>query len=327
MGRMKMRFKSAREILSPESRVETEWIAKPWLARNAITELVGKAKVAGKTTWALALCAAILDGGEFMGQPTSQTGIIYLTEQSEVTFRLSLERACIRPRDDFEALFWHETIGKEWPDVMDEAIGAATARGAGLLVVDTLAQFAKLTGDRENNSGDALEAVFPLQKARDRNLGVLQIRHERKEGGQLGDSGRGSSAFAGAVDTIINLGRPRGNHTETMRCITAVSRLDEAPSRLMIELCAEGYRSCGTTGRPSTDAARDLISCYLPADENNAVSLEQIIETTSQPRATVQRALVELKNQNRAIEVGHGVKGDPYRYYLPGNDPAQNPSL
>ncbi len=323
---MKMRFKSAREILSPESRVETEWIAKPWLARSAITELVGKAKVAGKTTWALALCAAILDGSDFMGQSTSQTGIIYLTEQSEVTFRLSLERARIGLRDDFEALFWHETIGKEWPDVMDEAIGAASARRAGLLVVDTLAQFAKLTGDRENNSGDALEAVFPLQKARDRNLGVLQIRHERKEGGQLGDSGRGSSAFAGAVDTIINLSRPRGNHADTMRCITAVSRLDEAPSRLMIELCAEGYRSCGTTGRPSADAARGLVFCCLPTDKNNATSLEQIIETSSQSRATVQRVLGELKDKEQVIEVGSGVKGNPYRYYLSGNDSAQNPS-
>jgi hypothetical protein len=115
-----------------------------------------------------------------------------------------LERALIGPRDDFEVLFWHETLGKDWPDVMDEAIGVASARNAGLLVVDTLAQFAKLTGDRENNSGDALEAMFPLQKARDRALGVLQIRHERKEGGQLGDSGRGSSAFAGAVDIILN---------------------------------------------------------------------------------------------------------------------------
>src|ERR1700683_5695015 len=46
----RMRFKSAREILSLESRVEVQWIAQPWLAQSAITELVGKAKVAGKTT-------------------------------------------------------------------------------------------------------------------------------------------------------------------------------------------------------------------------------------------------------------------------------------
>lgn len=319
-----MRFKSAREILSPESRLDISWIAKPWFARSAITELVGKAKVAGKTTWALALCAAILDGKEFMGQPTNKTGIVYLTEQSEVTFRVSLERARIGPRDDFHGLFWHETLGKDWPAVIDDAIELAIQQDAGLLVVDTLAQFAKLTGDRENNSGDALEAMLPLQKARDRALGVLQIRHERKEGGQLGDSGRGSSAFAGAVDIILNLGRPRGNHGDTIRCINAVSRLDEAPSRLTIELGADGYRSLGTTERPSADAVSTLVLSSLPVGQGDAISLDQITNITSQPRATVQRVLTELKEIGKLTELGGGVKGNPYRYHLPA-DSAQNP--
>jgi hypothetical protein len=321
-----MRFKSAREILSPGSRHEVDWIAKPWIAKSAITDLVGKAKVAGKTTWALALCAAILDGMDFMGLPTSKTGIVYLTEQSEVTFRLSLERACIEPRDDFQALFWHETLAKEWRHVVDEAIDFAIERRAGLLVVDTLSQFANLTGDRENNSGDALEAMFPLQKARDRELGVLQTRHERKQGGQVGDSGRGSSAFAGAVDIIVNLARPRGNHKDTIRSINAVSRLDEAPPQLMIELGPDGYHSHGETTRPAADAARELVSIILPADENKAVSLEYIINTTSLPRATVQRVLDELKSKKEVTEIGHGVKGDPHRYFCTVHS-AQNPSL
>jgi hypothetical protein len=324
---MKMRFKSAREILSPESRVEISWIAKPWLARSAITELVGKAKVAGKTTWALALCAAVLDGNDFMGGTTLKTAIVYLTEESEVTFRIALERAHIGPRDDFNVLFWRETLGKAWPDAMAEAVRVAIERKAGLLMVDTLAQFAQLTGDRENNAGDALEAVLPLQKARDSDLGVMMLRHERKQGGALGDSGRGSSAFAGAVDIILNLGRPKGNHGDTFRAINAVSRLDDAPAHLVIELSAEGYRSCGTTERPSTDAARNLVFCHLPAGSDDAISLEEIIEKTSHTRATVQRVLGDLKNEGEVIQVGHGVKGDPHRYYLAGNDSAQNPSL
>jgi hypothetical protein len=323
---MKMRFKSAREILSPESRVETEWIAKPWLARSAITELVGKAKVAGKTTWALALCAAILDGNDFIGQPTISTPIVYLTEESEVTFRIALERAHIGLRDDFHVLFWRETLGKKWPDAMAEAVTVAIERKAGLVVIDTLAQFAQLTGDRENNAGDALEAILPLQKGRDRNLGVLMLRHERKQGGQLGDSGRGSSAFAGAVDIILNLGRPKGNHAENIRVINAVSRLDDVPASLVIELCSEGYRSCGTTERPSADAAKDLVLSILPASETTAISLEQILATaTSESRTTIQRVLGELKDKEQIIEVGKGVKGDPHRYYQLGNDSAQTP--
>jgi hypothetical protein len=153
-----------------------EWIAKPWLAKGAITDLVGKAKIAGKTTWALALCAAVLEGAEFMGLPTNRTGIVYLTEQSEITFQLCLERANIGPRDDFQALFWHETLAKEWRYVVDEAIDVACERESGLFVVDTLAQFANLTGDRENNSGDALEAMFPFRKR------VIAVSQSYKQG-------------------------------------------------------------------------------------------------------------------------------------------------
>lgn len=310
-----MRFKSAREILSPETKVEAKWIAKPWLAKSAITELVGKAKVAGKTTFALALCAAILDGSDFMDKTTTKTGIVYLTEESEITFRMALERARIGPRDDFHVLFWRETLGRKWADAMEEAVKVTIEKRAGLLVVDTLAQFAQLTGDRENNAGDALGAVLPLQKARDRDLGVLMLRHERKQGGQLGDSGRGSSAFAGAVDIILNLGRPRGNTDDNIRIIDGVSRLDDEGLKLTIKLTVEGYHSCGATTRPTADAAEESIMRYLPESEEVALDLKQIISATGEKRATIQRVLAELKKNGRVLETGTGVKGDPQRYY------------
>ncbi|MGA2417142.1 MAG: AAA family ATPase [Candidatus Sulfotelmatobacter sp.] len=320
-----MRFKSAREILSPESRVEVKWIAKPWLAQSAITDLVGKAKVAGKTTWALSLCAAVLDGRDFMDSPTTKSGIVYLTEESEVTFRLALERANIGPRDDFHALFWRETLGTEWKDAMEEAVGVAIKNNAGVLVVDTLAQFAQLTGDRENNSGDALGAVLPLQIARDRGLGILMLRHERKQGGALGDSGRGSSAFAGAVDIILNLGRPKGNTDENIRTIDGVSRLGDEGLKLTIKLTTEGYQSCGVTTRPIADAAEESIMKYLPDSAEKAVDLKQIISATGETRATIQRTLAELKKQGRVFEEGTGVRSNPKRYYS-GMNSAQNRS-
>lgn len=310
-----MHFKSAREILSPASRMEVKWIARPWLAQSAITELVGKAKVAGKTTWALSLCAAVLDGNDFMNNPTTKAGIVYLTEESEVTFRMALERAAISARDDFHVLFWRETFGKDWPDAMDEAVKFAIEKKAGLLVVDTLAQFAQLTGDRENNAGDALEAVRPLQIARDRDLGVLMLRHERKQGGALGDSGRGSSAFAGAVDIILNLGRPRGNTVDNIRTIEGVSRLDDEGLKLTIKLTSEGYQSCGATTRPTADAAQESIMECLPDSAEKGFELKQVISETGEKRATIQRVLAELKKHDRVLETGTGVKGNPKRYH------------
>jgi hypothetical protein len=123
------------------------------------------------------------------------------------------------------------------------------------------------------------------------------------------------------------MARPKGNHADTIRCINAVSRLGEAPAQLMIELCPEGFRSHGATTRPAGDAVKDLVSVVLPMDEQAAVSLDSIVDITSQPRATVQRVLGELKGKGQVIEVGRGARGDPYRYYRAANDSAQTPSL
>ena len=319
-----MRFKTAREIFSEEGKVQVDWVAKPWLAKSAITDLIGKAKVAGKTTWALALCAAVLDGKDFMGEATAKTSIVYLTEESETSFRVALERAGIGPRDDFHVLFWREMIGTDWSSAVQEAVTVALAKEAGLLVVDTLPQFAGMIGDSENNAGDALKAVRPLQIARDKNLAVLMLRHERKQGGAVGDSGRGSSAFGGAVDIILNLGRPQGNHSEGIREIQAVSRFDDTPSRLIIERTDEGYRSGGTTTQPSADAAKDRLLSMLPRDEANAMSMDEILKVAkSESRATIQRVIAELKDAAQVVEIGEGKKGNPKRFYLSGNDSAQ----
>jgi hypothetical protein len=104
---------------------------------------------------------------------------------------------------------WHrtnspDTGGRSWPEIVAAAVDECKRVAASLLVIDTLAQFAGLTGDRENNSGDALEAMAPLQMAAAEGIGVIVIRYERKSGGDR-DSGRGSSAFAGVVDIVLSL--------------------------------------------------------------------------------------------------------------------------
>ena len=72
----------------------------------------------------------------------------------------------------------------------------AIQKGA-MLVVDTLFKFAGIRGDGENASGEAVEAMGPLQLATSAGLSVAVIRHERKSGGNVGDSARVSSAFGG----------------------------------------------------------------------------------------------------------------------------------
>jgi len=309
-----LRFETAEEI-EDNMPAEVEWVARPWVAAGSITELVGKVKVAGKTTWALTLCRAVLAGLPFLGEPTRKGPVVYLTEQNPASFRVAMERAGLLGRADFVVLHWKATVGWSWPTVAREATAECKRRGAGLLVVDTLPQFAKLIGDSENNAGDALAAIQPVQLAARHGVGVVVVRHERKAGGQPGDSGRGSSAFGGAVDTILSLQRGEGNRQPTIRVIRGLSRFTEVPDELVIELTAQGYQAIGTPGAVAAEQAEATVMRATPDSEGEAVKLDELCTAAGLHRTTGQRAVEALLGRAWLKKTGLGKRGDPFRYY------------
>lgn len=312
----KLRFLTAREIseMTPE---EVGWVVRPYVARGAITEIDGKPKTAGKTTLVSHMVKAVVYGEKFLGEPTTKTGVVYLTEQSSGTFRVVLDRADLLERDDLTVLHWSDTSGFGWEQVVRAAAEEAVARGAGLLVVDTLPQFARLQGDAENNAGAALAALQPLQEAAAiHNLAVVIVRHERKSGGEVGDSGRGSSAFAGAVDIILSVRRTEGNGNANVRTIQAAGRFDEIPPVQVVELTARGYEARGEGTALTAINARASILKTLPTS-GPGMTLEEIMEATEVGRTTTQDELRKMVNKEEIIREGEGKKGNPYRYWRP----------
>lgn len=85
--------------------------------------------------------------------------MIFLTEQQPASFRKVLERARLTTQEDLYVLPWHEVAGMPWFQVASHATEKALEIGAGVLMVDTLGQFAGLRGDRENDAGAAQEAA------------------------------------------------------------------------------------------------------------------------------------------------------------------------
>jgi AAA domain len=315
-------FITAKQLFE-EHPERVKWIAEPWLASEAITELDGKAKSAGKTTFALAMCTAILTGSEFLGKPTSRGAIVYLTEESRPSFRSALERSGIGANSDFYILQWNclfqlktdQNSGSVWAQAVDAAIEEAKKVGARVLVVDTFAQFAHLVGDRENSAGDILEAMEPLQKARDAGLAVLLIRHERKEGGSVGESGRGSSALSGAVDIILRLHRPEGRHQENVRQLDALSRFDGTTPETTIALNDGHYEIVGTQDAVAYEVAMEKVRSVLPFQKENAMALEEVKKLTGSSRTTLQTALSMLEAQAFIARCGAGKRGDCQRYF------------
>ena len=258
----KIKFRTAKEV-ADETPPKTEWAAFPYLAKGAITEVDGKIKVGGKTTWVSHMAACILQGEPFMGEPTTMTSAIFLTEQPPASFRKVLERAGLTEREDLHILHWHDVAGMEWSEVAHYAMEKAQKVGARVLFVDTLGQFAGIRGDGENSAGEAHRAMQPLQEAAAKGLAVCITRHERKGGGEVGESGRGSSAFGGAVDIILSIRRADGNVRPTVRVIESLSRFEETPDKLVIELTPDGYRSLGDAtafalGMPRRSPSRRL---------------------------------------------------------------------
>ena len=113
-------------------------------------------------------------------------------------------------REDLSVLSYWDVKGTPWPTIAEMAFQESERIGASVIVVDTLAQFAGLKGDAENNSGDAQDALAPVQAITHRGKAVIISRHARKSGGDVGEDGRDRSQFTGGVDIVLSYKRPEG---------------------------------------------------------------------------------------------------------------------
>ena len=183
-----------------------EYIAS-YFAEGAMVDLYGPPKEAGKTTFALSLTNALVRGVPFMGSPTKQTPVVYLTEQSPSVLKMSADKAGLHTADGLHVLYRPELakMGVAWEDVAGLTIEHAVAVGAKIVFVDTFPAFADMVD--ENSAPDAYRVFRPLSAAQDAGITVVIIRHEGKGGGSLIGGARGSTAFTAQVDTIIRLSR------------------------------------------------------------------------------------------------------------------------
>jgi hypothetical protein len=295
-------FVSARELCerTPE---RPEWVVTGLAARGAITELSAKIKVGKSTLWA-SLVRSVLAGEPFLDRETARCPVVLLTEEREATVRALLGRAGIGASDDLYILTRHGARDMDWADIMAAAAAFATAREAGLLIVDTLPAWAGIVGDAENNAGDALAAMAPLAEAAAAGLAVLAVRHDRKGGGELGDSARGSSAYGGAADILLGLRRADTPGHENRRQLVGVGRFDEVPETLVIELRDGRYVSLGDGADVERQEARAGILANLPADGDGLLSegdLVALLEGQA-ARSTVRRALDELVSAGAIVK-------------------------
>lgn len=280
---------------------EPEWVVEGYLARGTITELDAKIKT-GKTHFATDLIRAILAGEEFLGQKTVRTPVLYLSEERQTTFRAALKRSELENATDLYLVFRQE-VRASWPEVGRAVVARAKNIGIGLVVVDTLSDWSGLAADQENDAGAALEAMRPLQAMAAAHLAVLAHRHERKSGGEVGESARGSSAFGGAADILLSLKKDPAVGHENRRVLEAVGRLDGLPPKLVLEMTDGRYRSLGTSAQVETDKAKELVLQILPSSQDEGLTEKDILDQAKEQaddkitRSTLKRVLDDLLNE------------------------------
>lgn len=232
--------------------------------RGSIFDLVGQSKK-GKTTFTLLACRAVLAGEPFLGTQTTRVPVLYLTEQTRPSFHDKLESVgSLLEQSDFRVLFIADATGLAWPEICEIVRAEVRRHGVGLVYIDTLTDWARM--ENENDAAQALAVMRPLRQIAEDGVAVVTVRHSGKgnhDEQDVIDAGRGSSAFAGVVDTLCVMGAVRGQGHANRRQLRLVSRKDGIPASLTVELEAGEYRCLGD---------RADVECYLAKE----VALENL---------------------------------------------------
>lgn len=309
-------FKTPAEIRA-ETPPNPEWIVDGLLARGAITLLAGKPKV-GKSTLSFDLVRAVTGGLlRFLGRDTDIGTVVYVSEEAAGTLLPKIPEDDDRLRILTRDAAWPRP---PWEQLVDQATAYAIEQNACALIIDTLPYWAALGPDKEKDAGAAQAALEPLHAATRGGLAVLLPMHTRKGGGEDGDAIRGSTAFAGGADIILELERPTGqNPPPRQRVLAALSRYPQTPGVLVIEHDLETGWSVVGEGQDRRDsrAVADKVALLneLPASPPGLTrkDLENALEA---PHQQWSRTLQQLIDAGDVKRDGEGKKGDPYRYRI-----------
>jgi hypothetical protein len=99
-----------------------------------------------------------------------------------------------------------------------------------------------------------------------------------------------------------------------LRTIRALSRFDEAPAELAVELTAEGYITRDTQ-MIARDEAEAAILAVVPEHKADAMTLGDLCRAAGVKRTSGQDAVSRLTEEKRLSRIGRGHRGDPYRYH------------
>src|SRR5262249_14977777 len=142
------------------------------------------------------------------GCQTKKAGALVLTEERDVTLKEKTQLFGLG-HSAAHVLMRHEAVGASWVQTVQQASDYCHEHELALLVVDSADKWfvSRAGNESENSAADTLNNLAPLMSAAGSGLAVLVIAHQSKSKAQHGEALRGSNAFAGAMDVILELER------------------------------------------------------------------------------------------------------------------------
>jgi hypothetical protein len=248
--------------------------------------------------------AAVLNGTDFMGKPTRQGPVVLLTEEGKSTYAGALRRAGLMGHPNLHICEYAAVRGQKWPAVAAAAIRKVQEAGAILLVIDTASKWMGIRGEEENSAGAWLERLDHLATLRDMDCAVLINHHDRRASkGDVADSGRGTNAFTGEVDQVVNLRKPAPTEgfRDGERVIGVLGRFEINFDALVVRLESDRYVAVGeptdgTAGSARSAVDYDIIKLHLAGifpKRATAADLAIVIGKTKEAARRVVERLVD----------------------------------
>jgi KaiC/GvpD/RAD55 family RecA-like ATPase len=227
-----------------QSEAEMDWHWYGYLAPGCVTLLTGRWK-SGKTTLLSYFLRETIDGGT-LATPVRANHAIIVSEESPGMWRRRRDELGLADNVGVYArLIKGQLPWEDWERLVDSLAEIVRSSEYRIVVFDNWATF-NPAGD-ENDSMATKRALLPLHRICEEGASVLLIHHPRKGAAEFGQLSRGSGALPAFADILIEFSELHPEHrTDTRRVLKGVSRYDETPAEIVLELTDDGYHTDGS---------------------------------------------------------------------------------
>ena len=194
-----------------------DWLADG-LLKPGLSILAGAPKI-GKSWMVLQLCMAVAKGETFMGMPTKQSSVLYITlEDSATRIQERINRITEEGSDNLYVALHCSPLGEELSrEIVNFCIRPSDAR---LVVIDTFQKIREQAAQM-SYSGDYADISYLKQIADQLNITILLVHHTRKMAdNDVINEISGTNGIAGSADTLMILKKKKRSDSSAILSCT-----------------------------------------------------------------------------------------------------------